>query len=464
VTGEWRELQAWAGTRTARSWVLEASSAEECALALKAVREKGLKLCLRSGAYSYSDQILHQDQAVLDASKMDRILDWDLEKGLLRVEGGTSLGAMLGKVLPDGWTVPTSVGIPGVTAAGALSNDVHGKNSWKVGSFSDHVVSFKLMTADGSVREGCKEKDPELFSAVAGGMGLLGVILEVTLRCKRVPSPFVETQVIPTRCLKESVELLEGMRDTEEYMTAWVDAFASGPELGRGFVWTARYVEAPGDGYQERLAAVVRQGTRVFGLFPAGPTWALLRPFYGRLFVRCGNIVRYHMKRRKGRERRTVLFPEFNFMHNLIPGVNQVYAPHGFLEFQPMLPRAGGVEGMEAILRLCQQRGTQSLLCGFKVNKPGGGLLSFTGDTYSMGIDVALRGRSRREMEAFSRELFGMVADAGGKAYLAKDELLSRADFEKMYPSHGKFMEVKRRLDPDGLFASDMYNRLLAPA
>ena len=73
-----------------------------------------------------------------------------------------------------------------------LATNVHGKDSWKNGNFSQNVISFKIMLADGTTKEIRKENDLELFNSIVGGLGFLGLITEITLKLKPIPSYMVE--------------------------------------------------------------------------------------------------------------------------------------------------------------------------------------------------------------------------------------------------------------------------------
>ncbi|MOA68998.1 putative decaprenylphosphoryl-beta-D-ribose oxidase [compost metagenome] len=63
-------------------------------------------------------------------------------------------------------------------------------------------------------------------------------------------------------------------------------------------------------------------------------------------------------------------------------------------------------------------------------------------------------------MPAFLRELDERVVGWGGRTYLAKDALVDRAHFARMYPRLDEFKAIQRRLDPEGKLGSTMARRL----
>ena len=57
-------------------------------------------------------------------------------------------------------------------------------------------------------------------------------------------------------------------------------------------------------------------------------------------------------------------------------------------------------------------------------------------------------------------DLDALVAEAGGRLYLAKDSRLSPELFATMYPRAGELMDIARRVDPEGRLSSDQSRRL----
>ena len=156
-----------------------------------------------------------------------------------------------------------------------------------------------------------------------------------------------------------------------------------------------------------------------------------------------------------------ILFTNYNFMHNKIPDIREVYRPHGFFEFEPLLPRKNGAKIMRDLLILCQRFKSESLLCGIKSHKGDDFLVSFAGDGYSIGIDIQIAGRAKKDIKNFTNAIIDFTNKHEGKIYLAKDEKLDKHSFQKMYPNYKTFLDLKSNFDPENRFSSDMFQRLM---
>ena len=68
------------------------------------------------------------------------------------------------------------------TVGGAVSVNAHGRSGGRVG---DTIISMTVCLADGTVITCSKSECTDLFSAVIGGYGLIGIIMTVTLRPRK---------------------------------------------------------------------------------------------------------------------------------------------------------------------------------------------------------------------------------------------------------------------------------------
>tara|TARA_A100001037_G_C15147119_1_gene636850 strand:+ start:1548 stop:2936 length:1389 start_codon:yes stop_codon:yes gene_type:complete len=434
-------------------------SIEELKEVLTFAKNNQKTICNRASGYSYGDMILNTNEIVLNLSRMDRILSWNRETGEMIVEPGAKFSDIFTKSLPDNWTLSACPG-GDITVGGAVSNNVHGKDSWKSGNFGALVKDMKLLLSNGSILTLNENENVDLFYAVIGGMGLLGIILEITLTLKKIPSPFVEVSSFVSKDISETIEKIEKLRETSDFLVSWVDCFPRGKSLGRGYVTAAKWIESDVKVDSNLVSNSCKVPNRVFGIFPSGPTWFLLRPFFLPSSIKKVNKLHYLLAKMIDRKKKIMLFTDWNFMHHKIPNLKHVYRPHGFLEFQPMIPRRHGSKPIVDIIKLCQKYDSESLLCGVKLHGKDDFMISYSDDAFSLGIDIQLRNRKIEKIKEFQKELLILTTNLEGKFYLAKDEMITKDFFEAMYPKRNLFKELKEKYDKESIFSSDMYQRL----
>ena len=133
---------------------------------------------------SYGDSALSSH--IINVKPKDYFIDFDEETGLLHVQAGVLLSEILESYVSRGWFLKVTPGTKLITVGGAIASDVHGKNHHIEGCFSECILEFKIMLADGEVVTCSKEVTPELFKATCGGMGLTGIILSAKIHLKKI--------------------------------------------------------------------------------------------------------------------------------------------------------------------------------------------------------------------------------------------------------------------------------------
>jgi len=458
---DYEELTGYAGTHKRRCAVARPVSVEDCVKLVEWCQAQSRQLCPRGSGLSYGDSAVHADAIVVDLSGMNAITRWDLSSGVLTAEAGVTLAKVMETTLPDHWNLTAIPGTGELTLGGAIANDVHGKDGTHAGNFNEQIISMDLITPDGSMVT-VTPKDHTLFQATIGGLGLTGIIARATLQLKAIPSPYIRTQIRVTQNLEATCKELKKAAAGSDFAIAWLDAFAKGKALGRGYVQRGDWDDAePTD--TDGSTPHYGKPTRVLWLFPVALFWPLARPFCNRISFRMVNALYFALMRsRHGKSPQSsrLHFFHFNFLHNRIPEFRHIYGVRGFVEIQPLIPERHGAEGVAKVLKLCQKHGKESYLCGLKYHNTTGGMLSFAGKGFSFGIDVATPRGGQAGMQDFLDELFALLRSLGASVHLAKDYSMAREDAQYLVAARQQFMDIRRDLDPNRMLISDMSERL----
>ncbi len=442
-------LSGWGRTAWTSSDVVEVRDASDVKRAIGLEHRRGA--IARGLGRAYGAAAQNAGGTVLACADDGRVNDVHLDavSGLLTAPAGLSLDALLRYSVPRGWFIPVTPGTRFVTLGGAVASDVHGKNHHVDGSFGQHVESMKVILSSGEEITLSPNDNPTWFWSTIGGMGLTGVVSEVTVRMLRVESSQVKVE---TRRLSNLDEVMASMSDDSDdefrYSVAWVDMLASGRSLGRGVLTRGNHATASDvDGSEPcRYDPKIRL---------AAPPWVpngLLNKFTVRAF----NEAWY---RKAPADAHVGLESIPAFFHPL-DGVrkwNALYGSNGFIQYQFIVPLER-VDVLRTVIGKFSDAGVASFLAVLKrMGKSNAALMSFPTEGWTLTLDLAA-GSSR--LPGLLERIDELVLDAGGRHYLAKDAHVSAMAVERAYPRLAEWKSIRNEMDPRRLWTSDLARRL----
>ncbi|PTM40859.1 FAD/FMN-containing dehydrogenase [Bosea sp. 124] len=391
---------------------------------------------------SYGDSCLNDGGRLILARRLDRILAFDRESGLVSCEAGVLLDDLLKLVVPAGWFPPVTPGTCFVTIAGALANDVHGKNHHRAGTFGRHVRAFELVRSDGRRLTCAPDINGALFAATIGGMGLTGLITQVTLQLMPVASAEMQQEAIHFDGLDRFFAIAAESDATHDYTVAWVDALASGSGFGRGVFFRANHAPA-----SNRPPSRPRRSLP----FPIRPPV----PLINRVTLRAFNAL-YRAMQPRSPEPRRIAYRPFFYPLDRVRNWNRAYGPNGLRQFQCAIPMTHARDAVEEMLRRTLAAGEASFLTVLKLfgDVPSPGMMSFPLAGATLTLDVPNRGaRTTRLLD----ELDAVTLAAGGRVNPYKDARMSPATFEASFPH---WRDFAAHIDPG--FSSSFWRRVTA--
>jgi decaprenylphospho-beta-D-ribofuranose 2-oxidase len=440
--GRDRVVTGWGRISPARVHVVEGLDADRIAGLMARRPSRGV--IGRGAGMSYGDAAQNAGGLVLMPGTGPPI-QIDPSAGTVTAPASTTFTELLTRLVPYGLLPPVLPGTRHLTLGGAVAADVHGKNQLCDGAISAWIDEIQLIDGTGGRRVITPCGSPAEFRATVGGMGLTGIITAVTLRLTRIRSALL--RVARRRAL--DLDALMSALDTNSgrYGVAWIDTTATGRSFGRGVLEAAEHLDAPDprheqDGLVYRIGRVPRAPA-----LPFGPVTPLTARAFNSLWFR----------RAPTEDIAVQDLPTFFHRLDALAGWNRTLGPHGFLQYQFMVPEDAYTMVAEVLHALRRHRAAPFLGTLKRFGPATGGPLSFPGPGWSLAVDMPDGGTSLRTV------LDGLdqrIAEVGGRLYLAKDARLGRTAFNTMYGPLTEWRATRAALDPAGVLRSDLGRRL----
>lgn len=398
---------------------------------------------------SYGDAALNERGHVLDCTRLDRYLDFDADTGLLRCEAGVSLEMILRDFAPRGFLPMITPGTKFVTVGGCIANDVHGKAHHADGCFSRSTERMSVLLASGEVVEASPTENADLYWANFGGMGLLGVITEATIRLRKVETTYFQQTAVVADSLEAMLDALEEHAHLP-YSVAWVDALATGQRLGRGVLTVgdhARLEHLPKRLQRDPLATSAPSPLKLpFEM----PSRAL-----NTATIHALNVVLDQVQRRGAP---IAHYEKFFYPLDFVGDWNRGYGASGFTQYQFVIPLEDGRKNIRELLQTIATSGQAPFLNVLKRLGPERPetMLSFPFEGYTFAIDFPIRAGLSELLASLDERVLAM----GGRLYLGKDAFLKPETFAQMYPKLDAWRAIKDRYDPEHRFSSHLSRRL----
>lgn len=395
---------------------------------------------------SYGDSSLAD--SVWPMRQCDHFITFDKAKGLLSCEAGVSLDEILQLTVPHGWFLPVTPGTKFVTLGGAIASDVHGKNHHIDGCFSQWIEQLTLLTGDGEIHTCSASENAPLFYATCGGMGLTGIILQATLKLKKIESSTINQTTYKAHNLTHAFELFE-QNDNAEYSVAWIDSMSKGNKLGRSLIMTG---EHQAESQSTQSSAPLQTHSDSAFTMPCNAPGFLLNQYTVTAFNQL-----YYNRIRLSEKQDFLHYDPFFYPLDRIQNWNRLYGKKGFLQYQFVIPDDNALYNMRNILTVIAESGKASFLSVLKkFGKANKNYLSFPISGYTLALDF----KYNNGLLAFLQHLDDLVLDAGGRVYLTKDARMTEQTFKNSYPQWETFQQVREQHKSIDCFSSLQSKRL----
>ncbi|MEO5534781.1 MAG: FAD-binding oxidoreductase [Pseudolysinimonas sp.] len=207
--------------------VAVASTADVVAAVLYAARH-GMAVRVQATGHGSEEPIT--DGLVISTKRLNGVTV-DANAGVATIGAGARWGAVVAAAAPFG-LAPITGSSPDVGVVGYLMGGGLGPLARSHGFSSDYLLGATVVTAAGDVVEATPDSEPELFWALRGGKGGLGVVVGVRVRLVAIPELYAGS-------------LTFAAANVEAVLRGWIDWTAAAPDDVTTSVLVAKFPDLP---------------------------------------------------------------------------------------------------------------------------------------------------------------------------------------------------------------------------
>jgi L-gulonolactone oxidase len=431
---ERRVWKNWAGNQRCVPETVERPRSERGLVRIvKQAAQSGQRVKVAGSGHSFTGVAL-TDGCLVRLDNYNRVLALDPEKLSVTVEAGITIARLNEELDRNGLALENLGDINYQSISGAISTATHGAGR-QFGGIATQVTGLRLISGDGSIIECSADKEPEIFSAARVGLGALGIISTVSLRCVKAFN--LRALEMPERVDHVLENLAENIRENDHFEFFWVPN--TGWALTKRNQRTTDGLDTRGR-WKEFCDDILVSNLAFGALCRIGRLWPSLVPRVAGALPNTGRTEYVDKSYRVFSSPRLIRFYEMEYA----------------------VPLEAGIEAFNRVRRFLKQSG---LIPIFPVEV-----------RFTAGDDIPLSTASGRDTCYIAVHVFeGMqyqqyfeavediMNDYGGRPHWGKLHFQTAETLAPRYPEWEAFQEVRARLDPEGRFSNPYLDRVLGP-
>ncbi len=407
------KIQSWAKEYSGDYTIYYPKNIQDISLIIS----KNKKMIPSGGFRSYGDSAINNK--IINSKFLNKILNFDEKKGILKVQAGIRLKDIINFIMPKGWFLSVTPGTKYATIGGCIASDVHGKEHHKQGCFSESLIKIKLLINEDEIVEFDKKTNPDLFKATCGGMGLTGFIVEAEIKCIKINSSQINYKKVLNNNLEDLFLCFEDYNNYN-YSVAWIDTIKKNNNYKS--IFTCGNFSDSQDLFstnKKKFKIHIPLKLKIVNIF----TTKLFNNFY--FFIN-------KFTKKEG----YINYDKFFYPLDNIQNWYKLYGKNGFIQYQLIVPKKNGKEAILKILNYLNKTKNLSSLAVMKLHgKKNDNFLSFPIEGYSLAMDFPYSSKIIKILH----NIDDIVLKFGGRVYLTKDSILRDINFKKFYPN---FFEI----------------------
>jgi len=365
-------------------------------------------------------------------TRYNKVVKLDAVRMEVTVESGIVISDLNNYLADAGFAMPNLGDVTYQTISGALSTSTHGTGALRTG-LAAQITSFRIVVASGDVLHCSAIENAETFHCGRVGLGALGILSTITLRV--VPAFRLHAIEEPMRVDTLLANLDELVSTNDFFEFYWI------PHTGWALTKRNNVTDKPADPparFRTWVNKMLLENIAFGALCYVGRLMPILIPRLSKALPSSGRTEYVNASHRIFASKRLVRFYEMEYS----------------------IRRDSVVEALNRVRRMVDD-------CGFLLNFP-------VEVRFTAGDDIPLSTGSGRnnayiavhvfkgmKYEPYFREVEAIMSDYDGRPHWGKIHFKSAVELERLYPEWKRYIEVRNRLDPEGVFTNDYLRRVL---
>ena len=422
----------WAGNQRATPKSVHFPSSENELVAIVRFAQAAKRHVKSVGSGHSFTAIAVADDILVDLRNYCEFLEVSADRTCVTVQSGIVLADLNERLHREGLAMPNLGDVTYQTIAGALSTSTHGTGQGRTG-LAAQVVGFRLIDSGGNVLQCSEHENDEVFHVGRVGLGALGVLSTLTMRV--VPAFQLSAVEEPMRVRDVLANIDQLVNDNDFFEFYWI------PHTGWALTKRNNICDLPSDP-PRRFAhwwnKIFMENLAFGALCYLGRMRPGLIPRLAKVLPSSGRVEYVNASYKIFASKRLVRFYEMEYSIN----------------------RESVVPALERVMKLVDDEG---LLLNFPVE------VRFTApDDVSLSTSygrpsayIAVHVFKGMQYEPYFRAVEKIMMDYGGRPHWGKIHFQSAESLSSLYPEYQRFIEVRNRLDPEGVFTNDYLRRVL---
>ena len=424
----------WAGNQQCRPERIERPASEQGLVRIvKQAAAAGRRVKVAGSGHSFTGIALTLGQLV-QLDNYDKVLSIDREKRTATVQSGISIARLSEQLDKQGLALENLGDINYQSISGAISTATHG-TGLAFGGIATQVTGLRLIAGDGSIVECSADKEPELFSAARVGLGALGIISTVTLRCVKAFN--LHAVEMPMRVDQVLESLDDNVRDNDHFEFFWVP--------GTGWALTK---------FNERTNSPLA-------------TRGLWREFRDDILI---NNVAFGALCRIGRLRPSLIpsiaraMPSSGRVEYIDKSYRVFASPRliRFYEMEYSIPIEAAVEAVNHVRAFIKQSGLMPIF-PVEVRFTKGDDIPLSTASGRDSCYIAVHVFEGMQYQQYFEAVEEIMNDYGGRPHWGKLHFQTAETLAPRYSEWVSFQQARAHLDPEGRFSNPYLDRVLGP-